>query len=223
MAFDYAIKRQRRKTMALHVLEDASVEVRVPKWLAKREIERFVSERRDWVSQQQQKRRSVLAKKPGFQSHAMHPYLGESYPLQISAASKNSVSLQAGQFKVSATLPQDEAHIKKCLTEWYRGQSKTFFVQRLQFYFPQLPINKKFPQLKVRVMKRRWGSCSSVGVVTLNVELMKYPLACIDYVVVHELCHMLEMNHSRRFYHYLASIFPDWRQRELLLEQLAQQ
>lgn len=222
MSFEFSVKRQARKTMALHVLEDASVEVRVPKWLAKREIERFVSERRDWVLKQQQQRRQALANKPGFTHGELQPYLGERYPLQIKAAAGNRVSLQGGHFKVAATLPQDQAHIKSCLTEWYRAQGKVYFLQRLQFYFPQLPINKAMPQLKLRVMKRRWGSCSSAGVITLNVELMKYPQACIDYVVVHELCHMLEMNHSRRFYQYLASIFPDWRQRELLLEQLAQ-
>lgn len=221
MTFDYSIKRQRRKTMALHVLDDASVEVRVPKWLAKREIEKFVNERRSWVLNQQQKRRLRLASVAGYSDGQQHGFLGEKYPLVIEVAKQNSVTFESGAWLINSKSPNDELHVKKQLTEWYRAQAKPHFVERIATYFPQLPITKAMPELKVRAMKSRWGSCSSLGVVTLNLELMKYPQSCIDYVVVHELCHMLEMNHSKRFYCYLASVFPDWRQRELLLEHLA--
>lgn len=223
MPFEYAIKRQRRKTMALHVLEDASVEVRVPTWLAKRDIEKFIHERAAWVLDQQQKRLVTLKSKPAYHSGELHYFLDQAYVLQIKKGLKKKVQCQDQHIVITSPLTEDAALIKKLLVEWYRAQAKIHFQQRLAYYFPRLPINKALPQLKIRHMKRRWGSCSSLGVVTFNLDLMKYPQACIDYVVVHELCHMLEMNHSRQFYYYLATVFPDWRQRELLLERLARE
>ena len=78
------------------------------------------------------------------------------------------------------------------------------------------------PDITIRKMRRRWGSCSSKGEVTLNLALIKMPLACIDYVVTHELCHLEAFHHGKPFYRLLAQVMPDWRERELLIEQLAE-
>jgi predicted metal-dependent hydrolase len=226
MLFEFTIKRQKRKTMALHVLDDASVEVRVPKWLAKREIDRFVKERSDWVVQQQQKRQQRLAAKPRFTQSERHPYLGQSLPLNIQAAGRNSVTVTDAAINLWAREPEDPQFIQSLLKEGYRAHAKKLFAERLQHFFSIMTLSCPKPELKVRVMKRRWGSTSnkksaSKSTITLNLELMKYPLDCIDYVVVHELCHLLEMNHSPQFYSHIAKVIPDWRKHELLLEQLA--
>ena len=221
MAVEFSIKRQRRKTLALHVLEDASVEVRAPKWVAKRDIELFVRQRSQWVLDQQHKRRQQLAAKPGFTQGQKHPYMGQHYPLLIAASASNHVSFQASAINIAAKKTGSPELIESILKEGYRAQAKKHFAERLKHFFPQLPITSEMPELKLRYMRSRWGSCSSRNIITLNVELIKYPSACIDYVVVHELCHLLEMNHSPRFYRHLASIMPDWRQREIQLEQLA--
>ena len=221
MPFEYKIKRQRRKTLAVHILDDASVEVRAPQWLAKKEIDQFVAERANWVISRQEKRKQLLNCQPSFKNGQQHRYLGEQYPLVINPAARNKLIYNQRQWLVAAKEPHNQVLIKKLLQEWYRSQAKQLFVERLGFFYKQLPITKNIPTLKVRSMKSRWGSCTSLGVITLNLELIKYPLSCIDYVIVHELCHMLEMNHSPRFYKLLASVLSDWRGRELMLEQLA--
>ena len=79
------------------------------------------------------------------------------------------------------------------------------------------------PQLRVRKMRSRWGSCSRSAVITLNLELIRMPLPCIDYVITHELCHLVEFNHGPRFYALQARFIPDWKERKRLLETLARQ
>jgi predicted metal-dependent hydrolase len=77
--------------------------------------------------------------------------------------------------------------------------------------------------IALRKMKSRWGSCSRKGKITLNTQLVRYPMACIDAVVVHELCHLLEFNHSRRFYDLMDRAYPQWRAVDKLLKDLALQ
>lgn len=221
MPFEFTVKRQKRKTMALHVLEDARVEVRVPKWLAKREIDKFVKERSRWVVQQREKRLQKMALTPGFTQGELQPYLGASYPLNIQKSSRNAIVFGEKNIIINSKEPDNTELTQSILREGYRAKAKLLFAQRLNYFFELMDLTCSKPDLKVRVMKRRWGSCSSKGIVTLNLELMKYPQSCIDYVVVHELCHLLEMNHSPRFYRHLAKAMPDWRQREQLLEQLS--
>ena len=208
--------------MALHVLEDARVEVRVPKWLAKREIDKFVDERSEWVQQQRNKRLQKIAQRPGFTHGERQPYLGENFLLHIQKANRNSIVFTDHSINIAAREPDDSHSIQAILREGYRAQAKPLFAARIKHYFEKMHLACPQPELKVRAMKRRWGSCSSKGIITLNLELMKYPLSCIDYVVVHELCHLLEMNHSPRFYRHLAKTMPDWRQREQLLERISQ-
>jgi predicted metal-dependent hydrolase len=78
-----------------------------------------------------------------------------------------------------------------------------------------------FPEIKVRKMKRRWGSCQTNGCITLNLRLIQASIPYIDYVMIHELCHLVEPNHSRRFYALLDALLPDWRGRRERLNRLA--
>jgi len=78
-----------------------------------------------------------------------------------------------------------------------------------------------FPELKIRKMRTRWGSCTRRGVITLNLELVRMPPACIDYVISHELCHLVEFNHSARFYQLQERFVPDWQVRKRELDELA--
>ena len=82
-------------------------------------------------------------------------------------------------------------------------------------------LHLPFPELKIRKMRTRWGSCTKSGVVTLNLELVRMPPECIDYVITHELCHMVEFNHSARFYEVQSRFMPDWKARKQQLEELA--
>jgi predicted metal-dependent hydrolase len=108
--------------------------------------------------------------------------------------------------------------VQKLLEAWYRAEAKRIFSSRMAACFPRLAhLQVAYPTLSVRRMKARWGSCSSTGNIILNLKLIHLPLECIDYVIVHELCHLKEHNHSKRYYRLLEQILPDWRERRAAL------
>ncbi len=130
------------------------------------------------------------------------------------------VVLADGFFYISA-VDVAAAHVEKLLDGWYRRRAAVYFADAVEacwqrYRFADIASAK--PALKIRRMKTRWGSLSTRGSMTLNLELIKAPPECIDYVVVHELCHLLHHNHGKGFYGLLESKMPDWKQRKFRLE-----
>lgn len=218
-AVAYKLKRQRRKTLAIHVLDDASVEVRAPKWVAKREIEQFVVQRRDWVTAQQVKMREKLIQQPQFSDGQVHQYLGQPVRLKVAEGRRSTANLERDGLHLVLPGSENPLRVKQLWLRWCREQAQSVFSLKLAFWLSKMPENTPEPQLKLRIMRRRWGSCSSKQVITLNTHLIALPMDCIDYVVVHELCHLWELNHSQAFYRLLASVLPDWRAREQIIRQ----
>ena len=220
--FDYVLKRQKRKTLALHVLPDASVEVRAPRWLPNYEIVNFVERRADWIIKQRHKQLQKVQQQPRFDSGQYHPFLGQRYPLHCQQSHRHSVELCDSVLVINVREPENREQVQRALEKWYRQQAIGLFEERLFACFERFPewFQHKYamPTIIIRKMRRRWGSCSSRGDVTLNLELIKKPLPCIDYVIVHELCHLEVFNHSPHFYRLLAQVLPDWRELELLIE-----
>lgn len=225
--FDYVIKRQRRKSMALHVLPDATVEVRVPKWVPRYEIVNFVEQRSDWVLERRKQTMIKLAAQPDFRHGQYHSYLGQKYPLQVAQGGRASVTFSDNILSIKVRDPDSAGQIERALGQWYRKQATDIFEQRMLLCFNAFPqwFQQKFtkPDITVRKMRRRWGSCSRTGDVTLNVLLIKMPQECIDYVISHELCHLQAFHHGKAFYSLLATVMPDYRQLELQIEQLSEQ
>jgi len=218
----YQVKRQQRKTLALHVLPDASIEVRAPKWVSRRVIVQFVEQRVDWLLSQQQKVRQQYQQRPRFSDAQEHYYQGERYPLSVEYGARRSVQWQGGGWYIQLPEPTDSQRIEQALHEWFRGQAQRLFVERLAVLHQLMPAGTPMPILKIRKMRRRWGSCSSKQVMTLNLLLIQLPPACIDYVICHELCHLWQLNHSPAFYRLLSTVMPDWREREQRIDDLSQ-
>jgi predicted metal-dependent hydrolase len=142
-----------------------------------------------------------------------HLYLGERYPLVIQhvKARESHIAVIDGEFRVATSILQREK-IKSSLQNWYQQQAMTIFSIRLQTIVQRAPWarDRKIP-LQLRRMKRTWGNCSAKGVIKLNTHLVKAPMDVIDAVIAHELCHLEEMNHGKRFYVLLESLNPNWR------------
>lgn len=223
--FDYVIKRQRRKSVAVHVLVGGVVEVRAPKWLPKYKVAEFVKQRSGWIIQQRQQALEKAALKPLFQQGQRHPYLGQLFPLTVAVAACASVKLVDEAFLVNVRDANSSEHIEKALQQWYRKSAVILFEERMFACFELFPDwfqdKYRIPEITVRKMRRRWGSCSSKGDVTLNLWLIKMPVECIDYVIIHELCHLYAFHHGKEFYRLLADILPDWQAWETLIEQLS--
>ena len=106
------------------------------------------------------------------------------------------------------------AEIGAALQDWYSAQARAVFAARLDALYPKIaPYGVDYPKLVVRPMTQRWGSCSVAGTLTLNVKLVRVAQAYIDYVVLHELCHLQYLSHGQDFYGLLARVCPDWEER----------
>jgi predicted metal-dependent hydrolase len=205
-----------RKTLAISVHPDLRVTVKAPEGSSLSDIEDKVRQRADWILKQQRELEIYLPHLPPRQyvSGETHRYLGRQYRLKVIESGKESVKLTRGFITVSVPDRADTGRVRRVLEDWYRGQAQQVFQERLAACFPRLErFGARYPGLEVRVMKSRWGSTSPAGVMRLNVKLVKVPKTYIDYVICHELCHLLEPNHSPRYYELLDRVLPDWRER----------
>jgi predicted metal-dependent hydrolase len=114
------------------------------------------------------------------------------------------------------------ALVKKSLESWFRGRAKEVFADRLLAVAANLRWVKHSPPIRLQAMKVQWGSCSPAGRITLNPNLVKAPRECIDYVLLHELCHLKHHNHSPKFYQSLDRHMPGWRILKQKLDDMAE-
>ena len=209
-----------RKSIEIAVHPDGLVTVKAPTDTDKNLIKRRVYKRARWIRRQiryfaQFDPRTPERKFVGGESHL---YLGKKYRLKIRQAETDEVLLKHGFFHIS-TVNNAPEHIALLLEEWYRSKAQVYFAKVFEecwHPFPKTGVNK--PTLKIRTMKTRWGSLSSKGSMTLNLELIKAPRECIEYVVIHELCHLFHLNHGAEFYNLLDRLLPDWKNRKHKLE-----
>lgn len=151
-----------------------------------------------------------------------HYYLGKQYLLKVIEAPEQvqGVKLLRGKLEVSVRT-QSADKIKVLLTDWYKARAKEVFSKRLDAMLEQALWVTERPPLRLLTMKTQWGSCSPRGRITLNPMLVKAPRECIDYVILHELCHLAEHNHSERFYRLMGQVMPAWEKTKERLDAMA--
>ncbi len=223
----YSVTYAKRKTLGITVLPDLSVEVRAPNATDPTAIAEVVRRRAPWILRQQRELEKYLPKQPPrrYVSGETHRYLGRQYRLKVhelSAAEPaiERVKLSSGFLTVWAVNPYDNEQTEALVQDWYRRQAQRVFGERLEALLPRFqPLSIQRPTLTIRRMKARWGSCGANGVVTLNLKLIQVGKPLIDYVIVHELCHLVEHNHSKRYYALLDRMLPDWRKRRQQLNE----
>ena len=138
-------------------------------------------------------------------------FLGRQYLLKIEIGIVEHVRLTRACIIVQAHDGYDKKRIAALLENWYGGHAERVFTMLLKECYRRVePLGIPFPQLSIRLMKTKWGSCTSKGRVTLNLKLIQAPLPLIRYVILHELCHLKELNHSPRFWQLLERVLPNW-------------
>lgn len=233
---EYVLKHSKRKTIAIYVRQDQSIEVRAPIAASRKDVEGFLQQKSSWIRHKQQQFRAKPARETQqFHWGSLHYFLGQRHFLVDASEFEKD---QLFNEKIVESGWQNEARyialrsrsslnsaavIEKKLYEWYRLCAESVFKERLDYWRSVFPV-RDLPnvELKIRRMKRRWGSCHRRGIITLNLDLIRYPMECIDCVIVHELCHFKEMNHSSRFYHWMDRTLPGWRDSDKMLNELAQ-
>lgn len=153
-------------------------------------------------------------------------YLGRRYMLKVqTTADENSgVKLLRGKLLVTLTGGNNKQprQIKELLDAWYLQRANKIFDERLQVLLPKATWIDKAPAYRIMNMKKQWGSCSPKGTLMLNPHLVKSPKECIDYVLLHELCHVVEHNHSERFWRLLTQVMPNWKEVKSKLDDMAE-
>ena len=146
-----------------------------------------------------------------------HLYLGRQYRLKVSSGETALVKMSRGHLVLSIPGRPDPGQVKALLHRWYLDHARQVFIDVLDEWLPRF---KDFlrPCLTVRAMQSRWGSLSQAGTMTLNVNLVRAPRACIEYVVAHELCHLKHRDHDTNFFRLLGQVMPDWEKRKQQLE-----
>ena len=216
---DYRLLFCRRKTMEIAVHPDGSVVVKAPENTAVEQIEKKLGKRARWVIKQRLYFKQFQPRTPPrcYVNGETHLYLGRQYRLRSAKGKENSVRLSSGYFHVTTRSKPTPEKIKRLLDLWYLEKACIQFADSLSRCHRKF-TEEPYPQLSVRKMRRRWGSLSLRGRLTLNVDLIRAPKECIDYVITHELCHFKHHNHGPRFYRLLDSIMPDWKKVKHRLE-----
>ncbi len=209
----YNILFSKRKTMEIAVHPDSTITVKAPMSSDISSIEKKLYKRARWIFRQVKYFQQFRPKTPNrcYVNGETHLYLGKQYRLKISTGPKNEVKLRKGFFQVVCQGDPSPEKVKELMKSWYLEKAKIHFEE--SFYrcwekFSSFGFEK--PKISIRYMKKRWGSLSSKGTMTLNTHLIKAPKECIDYVITHELCHLKYRHHNAEFYHLLYSLTPGW-------------
>lgn len=208
----------------IKVHPDCSIVVSTPHDATDEAVLIAVKQRGRWIYQQLREFRQQLAyiTPRRYISGESHYYLGKQYLLKVHVGPRQLqyIKLLRGKIEVSIR-HYDSAKVQSMLFEWYKERAKQVFPNRLEVMLEQALWVTEAPSLRLLTMQTQWGSCSPNGRITLNPLLVKAPRDCIDYVILHELCHLVEHNHSERFYRLLGQVMPQWEITKQRLDSMA--
>lgn len=225
----FSLRRQSSRTVtrvAIHVEPDARVLVDAPDTAPLAEVLTAVKKRARWISQHVGAAKARLAHvlpREYVSGESLH-YLGRRYRLKVIVnAEAADEARMSGAFITVTGTEHTQTSIKSALDTWYRQRARELFADRLAAVAAPLRWVKQLPPTRLQFMTVQWGSCSPTGRITLNPLLVKAPRECIDYVLLHELCHLLHHNHSPKFYRTLDRHMPNWRSVKEKLDNMAEE
>ena len=218
----FSLERRKRKTLAIEVHPDGSVRVKAPLRSSLQDIRERVERRGGWILKQQRRFAELPPPQPARQyvSGESYRYLGRQVRLKVVGGALEGVKLYGSRLEVMVQHPRETNRVRQLVQAWYRSRAETVFTERLKHCRHQVAVFgiEHSGAFELRRMRKRWGSCSVDGRILLNTQLVGAPLACIDYVIIHELCHVIQHNHSQAFYDLLSACLPDWRERKRMLD-----
>ncbi len=208
------VRTRRKKTIALTVV-DGGVRVLAPKRVSTEEVFALVRKKSDWI---EKKRLRPQFQQKTYSTGERFVVLDETVQLQVVDGKRSSIALQQGDLVVclSPRVRKRAEFVGSLIHGWYQQQAEETIGPRVNRYADQLDVTPR--SVQVKNYKRRWGSCSSRGDLTFNWRIIIAPLPIVDYVVVHELCHLIHHNHRPEFWRCVESLLPDYRERQAWLK-----
>lgn len=212
-----------RKRMQIVVKPDLSVRVDAPNGFSGDEVINALRSKARWIIRQLGEFEDFhpLPTPHKFISGETFVYLGRQYRLKVQEGERVPAKLHGRFLHVMVPDRQDSGSVRRAVDTWYRLRAGEVFRRYLSTCMEVASRHGiKEPQLTIREMRTRWGSCTAAGRVTLNLRLIHAPVHCIEYVVMHELCHLVHHDHSPRFFRLLTRCMPDWERRRSLLSRV---
>ena len=215
-SIEYELLRSNRKTIGLTINENG-LRITAPKWVTIKAVEKAIRQKQKWIieklgvfldfSESTGKNRT-----DPFSDGATLHLLGEPYTLRLHAGPNDSVSVDETAKELTVTTPNIDRRvvIRKLLMNWFSKKAYEVFSGRMPVYSDMLGL--PYRSMSLSSAKSRWGSCTSKGHIRLSWRLIHFEPELIDYVIVHELAHLREMNHSKRYWEIVSAVFPNYRE-----------
>ena len=202
------------KNIKLTISKSGAVAVSLPSHVTYAYAYEFLVRKREWINTTLSKILLNLSKDICiFTNNGKIFMLGNAYPLTVEQSTKNKVIFD-NQFTILAKNTEPE-YVKQIFIKWCKAYFMDMVSNRLKFIYHQMFTNSSLPEIKIKTMKSMWGNCNYVKhIIALNLYLVKTPIHCIDYVITHELAHLVHHNHGKEFHALLTALMPDWKVRK---------
>ena len=220
MQSDVKIIKKDVKNITLKVRPNGEAILTAPNSANDEHIKFIMQKRAKWIAKKRAFFASFKMPEKEYVSGEDFRYLGRSYRLKVVQSKRECVKLQRGYMELFVKDKSDLKRKENLIYKWYHERATLYFFNILQEF--NKIVKQDIKSVKIRQMKTRWGSCNPYkSYINLNIELIKKPKACIEYVIFHELAHLLYPKHSKKFYEHLSLYMPDWQKRKEILERAA--
>ena len=196
------VRSARRRSLGIQIMPDLSIRVSIPYFFPKSKVDRFLKDKEDWIKNAQAQLRLRNLK----ENENEYFYLGKKYQLELRQNKNSIVELEDKLYVASSS----EKYVKTYLESWYKQQARKIILDRVHFYARLGGYSYK--SVSLMAATTRWGSCSAEKNLNFNWKLVMAPIEVLDYVVCHELAHLVELNHSMDFWEKVRKLFPLYRQ-----------
>lgn len=222
----YQLERKPVKNLNLRIRSDRSIYVSANSAVPIDEIDLFVISKASYISDAIERFNEMAKYKPQpkqYVSGETFYIQGRALRLQVSKSEKDMISSDGIYIFLSVKDPDNFDKKRRMVNRFLNKQCRLVFEEIIHSIYPVFEkYGVSYPNLRIRNMETRWGTClAKKGIITLNKRLLEAPRNCIEYVVMHEFCHFIHPNHSKRFYSFLTMLMPDWKERKALLEKTA--
>lgn len=211
----HQIIRSNRRSFSLEIKPDGKLIVRAPRIASQAQIKAVVARKADWIRKKQGQlaRKHPLTQPKTFTPGETFWYLGEQYPLRLTERQRPPLDLD-GAFLLSQSA---QSRAREVFIEWYREETRQITARLIQVYAKRYDL--RVQSVRITSARTRWGSCSGKQTLNFTYRLCMAPLSVVEYVVVHELAHLKEHNHSRAFWQWVATMKPNYQQDRTWLKQ----
>lgn len=215
---EVCITKKRMKNIRLKISTLGTLTLSIPYQTSYNYAYDFLVRKRAWINAQLSNvEQNSIYDQSDFKDGGKVFLLGKFYNLSIQHSSINKIYFD-NCANITIYSSVQDFDIKSRIIKWCKKYFLNYFTQRVNHFHSQMFQSKDFPKVKIRDMKSIWGNCNFVkNIITLNLYLAKAPIECVDYVIVHELCHLIHHNHSKDFYELITKLMPDWKVRKINL------